>query len=234
MNRDSPSSLHLPLRGFIFDMDGVLVDNSRYYALAWERFLQEFPGALDPNYPAALTFGRRNSDLLPEVYGRVLPPDELAAMSSRLEAIYRDLYFPDLAPVEGVVSFLRHLHAAGFPLALASSAPRANVDMIAERIGVYRLFTAILAENDVIVGKPDPQIYLDAAARIGCSTAECLIFEDAIVGVAAALASGAKCVALSTTYPESDLIAAGAAVVIRDFADPRLRDFLASLTPVAL
>ncbi len=220
------------LQAVIFDMDGVLIDNSAYYASAWEQFLGEHRGLIQPDYPARQTFGRRNSDLFPEVFGRAIPEAELRSLGNRLEAIYLERFLPVMAPMPGLLPLLDRLLRAGTPMAVASSAPEGNVRLVMERLGLGRYFKTTLCELDVTRGKPDPQIYQRAAARLDCAPEVCLVFEDALVGIAAARAAGMACIALASTYPESALKEAGAEFVIRDFEDARVVEVLGRFSAV--
>ena len=209
-------------RAVIFDMDGVLVDNSPYYAAAWVQFLTENADLARSDFPAQQTFGRRNADLLPEVFGRPLSLPEIDRLGNRLEELYLERFLPHLVPMPGLIPLLDGLQRAGIATAVASSAPRRNVSLIVERLGLNGRFAFTLSESDVLRGKPDPQIYRLAAQRLGCSAGECLVFEDALVGISAARGAGMTCVALASSYPDAMLREAGAALVIRDFQDERL------------
>ena len=117
-------------RAVIFDMDGVLVDNSPFYAAAWVEFLKEQADLALPDYPAQQTFGRRNADLFPEVFGRPLSSSEIDRLGNRLEEMYLERFLPHLVPMPGLMPLLDGLQRAGIVAAVASSAPLRNVALI--------------------------------------------------------------------------------------------------------
>ncbi len=208
-------------------MDGVLIDNSAAYARAWRAFLAEQRQTLaQPEYAAVRTFGRRNEELLPEVFGRAMPAEEIAHHAQRLEALYLRDYLPEMRETGGLSPFLVEARRRGHRLALATSAPRRNVGIVTTRLGLEDVFEVILSEADVRRGKPNPEIYLSAAARLGRPPADCVVFEDSFPGIAAALAAGARCVALATSYRPAEVAAAGAQLVVADFTAPELRRWL--------
>lgn len=220
----SPGGSPPPL---LFDMDGVLINNSAAYAAAWRTFLAEQVHLAQPEYAAARTFGRRNEELFPEVFGRPMEAQEIARCAERLEALYLGDYLPRMRETPGLSAFIAEARRRGHRLALCTSAPRRNVGIVARKLGLEGAFEVILTEADVRRGKPDPQIYLMAAERLGRPAAECVVFEDSFPGIAAARAAGARCVALATSYSPAEVAAAGADLVIADFTAPALRRLLA-------
>ena len=212
----------------IFDMDGVLIDNSPFYARAWEAFLQQHPEAAMPDYPAHKTFGRRNADLLHEVFAGQLSAGQVAAYSEHLETLYWQMYLPHLKPIPGLVELLAQAKRRSIPLALATSAPLASVATVLDGLGFAKpaVFASILTELDVRRGKPDPQVYQDSMLRLGVAPAGCVVFEDALVGVAAGRSAGARCIGLATTYAPELLLEQGAEMVIDDYTDARLLTWL--------
>lgn len=213
------------IRALIFDMDGVLIDNSAYHAAAWQRFLSQQDGHAK-DYPVTRTLGRRNADLLPEIFGRPCSEEEVARFSEQLEAIYLELYLPHMQPMPGLQAFYDSGRARGYACALATSAPAANVEVVLKTLGFEDAFAVILTEDDVRHGKPNPEIYLESAKRLGRAPAECAVFEDSLAGVTAARAAGAPCVALTTSYGRTELEGAGATLIVPDFTDPALTAWL--------
>ena len=125
----------------------------------------------------------------------------------------------------GGLELLAGLHAAGFRLALGSSAPPENVELVIERLELGRWLDAVVTGRDVTRGKPDPQVFLLAAERLGVPPARCVVIEDAPVGIAAARAAGMAAVALASTGRTRESLAAADLVIDRldELSPERLR-----------
>ncbi len=189
-------------RGAIFDWDGVLVDSHDQHERAW----RQFAGDCGIELPASFikdTFGMRNEGILPYL-GLAEPGDRdrIATLALRKETIYRELAQREgLPPLPGVRSFLAALADAGVPCVIGSSAPRDNITPVLEREGLREAFVDLVAAEDVERGKPDPEVFVRCAQRIGLPPERCAVFEDALVGVAAARAAGCVVVAVTNTHP---------------------------------
>lgn len=195
------------MRGVIFDLDGVLVDSSPFHFESWKLMGAEHGFTMDEEL-FRRTFGMTNPAIFELLYGRRLPDNEAHALSERKEEVYRSLARGKLQALPGAAQLLRSLRAAGFRIALGSSAPQSNIDVILESVGIAGLFDATVSANDVTRGKPDPQVFLKAAERLGLPPACCVVVEDAVVGIEAAHSAGMKCVAVTTTHPREKLAAA--------------------------
>jgi beta-phosphoglucomutase family hydrolase len=209
--------------GVIFDMDGVLVDSGAAHFEAWSRLGRD----LGVGYPRAVfenTFGMHNRQIIPLWLGREVAEEELERLSARKEAMYREVAAASVRPLPGVVDLIAALAADGFLLAVGSSGPRPNVEMVLGILGVEGLFRALSTGDEVRHGKPHPEVFQKAAARLGLAPARCAVIEDAPQGIAAAHAAGARAVAVTTTRPPSDLAAADLVVdSLAELDPPRLR-----------
>ena len=132
-------------------------------------------------------FGRRNNDIFPILYGHPLPPQQIDELSDRKEAIFREMDARRCRPAAGRARVAAGVEAAGFHLAIGTSTPRANVELILDELDFAAYFAAIVSAEDVTNGKPDPQVFLLAAERLGMPPAHCVVVEDAVAGVQAAL-----------------------------------------------
>jgi beta-phosphoglucomutase family hydrolase len=201
----------------VFDMDGVLVNNSRFHREAWRRLAREEGFALtDPEF-WRLAIGRPVDEAVPRILGRFVTPEEAARLAQRKTALYHELADGHAEPVPGVVEFLRALAVAGVPRALATSAVADSAARILEGLGLAGAFTVQVTAGHVRRGKPDPEVYLTAAARLGVPPAACVVFEDAVVGVEAARRAGMAVVGLTTAHADAELREAGAAWTAPDF-----------------
>jgi HAD superfamily hydrolase (TIGR01509 family) len=206
--------------GAIFDWDGVIIDSSRHHEEGWERLAREEARTLpDGHFKAG--FGRKNDYIIPEILGWTRDTVEVERLSLRKEALYRDVVGEwGIEPLPGVREWLVALQKEGVPCAIGSSTHRANIDLSLGLMGLKPFFAAIVSAEDVTRGKPDPQVFLTAARKIGRDPSKCVVFEDAHVGIEAALAGGMRVVGVATTHPREELTAADRAVVRLDELDP--------------
>jgi beta-phosphoglucomutase len=146
------------------------------------------------------TVGKVNSEILREFVRPDLTDAEIAAYSLRKEKLYRQRFRPQLKEIPGLSAFLARVHAAGMPVALATSAGSDNVEFVLDGLGIARYFSALVSADEVVNGKPNPEIFLKAAGKLGVNPADCLVFEDSPSGLQAAYRAGMHAVALTTTY----------------------------------
>lgn len=190
----------------LFDMDGTLVDNTLAHMRAFEIFCARY-GVTGWKEKLSQAFGMGNDDIM-----RLIMPAELirerglASLAEEKEAIYREIYAPEIRPVEGLVPLLESLRAADVRCAVGSSGCRANVDFVLEKCRIGEFFDARISGDRVTRCKPDPEIYLTAAAALGMAPADCVVFEDAKAGIESARRAGVgRVVALATTLPREVL-----------------------------
>jgi len=208
-------------------MDGVLCDTMPYHLKAWARYIAETPELPDWMMEhLGRMGGKRNSELLREILGEQITDAEVWLWGNGKEAVYRDLIRHEIVWLPGLIEFLQQSRQAGLKLGLGTSACRENVDLLLAHQDLLNFFEATVIETDVTRGKPDPQCYLLVAERLGVAPSRCLVFEDATAGVQAARNAHMCCWGVLTTETESELLAAGAELCIRDFTDPRLVSLL--------
>jgi beta-phosphoglucomutase family hydrolase len=205
--------------GAIFDWDGVVIDSSAQHEESWERLAREIGKPL-PEGHFKRGFGRKNEFIIPEQLRWSSDPVEIQRLSLRKEALYRDIVKErGLSPLPGVKAWLQSLAEAGVPCAIASSTHRLNIETSLEIIHLREYFAAIVSAEDVSHGKPAPDVFLKAAAKIDLEPEMCVVFEDAHVGIEAARSAGMKVVAVATTNPLADLGKADIAVERLDQLD---------------
>lgn len=205
-----------PFEAVLFDMDGVVCDNMPLHRRVWTEFVRTHGLAPTEAEIRALD-GRRAADIIAALFGD-LDEAAIAALAHGREEAYRQaLPTAELPPVPGVEAFLAWLGARGVPRVLATSATPANVEVVVGRLGLEAAFEARVTAADVTRGKPDPEVYLTAAARVGSDPARCLVVEDALPGVAAARAAGCRVLGLTTSEDATALRAAGADWTAPDF-----------------
>lgn len=201
--------------GAIWDVDGTLVDTAELHFQAWTALFREI-GHPFSRADFAATFGWRNPEIFKNLCGDRFRAAEVAALGERKEVLYREAARTGVELLPGVRELLHGLRASGFRQAIGSSAPRANLDLILALTGTAELFEAVVSAEDTQRGKPDPQVFLLAAARLGVPPARCVVLEDAVAGVQAARAGGMRCIAVTFVghHPEAALRQAGADFVV--------------------
>lgn len=213
--------------GVIFDLDGVLVDTGWAHKQSWYDLAEkEGFGISDAFFYR--TFGMQNAQIIPMLLGRTPSAAEISRLSRWKEQRYRELIAEKLTLSQGTKKLLDDLHRAGFLMAIGSSAPRANLDLILDHLSLRGYFSAWVTHEDVSRGKPAPDTFLKAAEKLGLRPARCMVIEDAVQGVEAAKAAGMAVVAVTTTRGRADL--AQADVVVDDLSELRAEDFARLLT----
>ncbi|MFI5381094.1 MAG: HAD family hydrolase [Tepidisphaerales bacterium] len=208
------------LSGVIFDMDGVLLDSEPFIAEAGCRMLADRHGvqAVHADFLPFVGMGEdRFLGGVAEKYGKRLnlPGDKVYTYE-----IYLKLIRGKLGPLPGALEFIRACHVRGLKLAVASSADRMKVDGNLAELGLAgHTFDAVITGSDVERKKPDPQIFLVAAEQMGVAAGRCLVVEDAVSGIQAGKAAGAKCLGLCTSFPADALRSAGADWTAANLAD---------------
>ena len=212
--------------GAIFDWDGVVIDSSRHHAESWNRLARE-NGRTLPEGHFLKGFGMKNEVIIPGILAWTQDETEIRRLSLRKEVLYREIILAwGLQPLPGVRIFLESLVAAGIPRIIGSSTHRLNITASLEMLGLAGFFTEkspcdlLVSAEDVSRGKPDPEVFLKAAARIGIPPSRCVVFEDAPMGVQAALAGGMKAVGVAGTHDRGILEKAHRVVGRLDELDP--------------
>ncbi len=204
----------------IFDMDGTLTNNMRLHFNSFVQFGARYDLQLPTPEAGASLIGLRNSEIMPVLFGRELTVEEIRRYEAEKEAIYHALIGAGIVPVAGLRRLLQVLQARGIPAAVATSAPSVNVPLTLRALEIAEYFQTIVLGDEVPRGKPAPDIFLEAARRLGHPPDRCIVFEDAYAGVAAAKAAGMRCIALATTHTAEELRANTAAdVIVHDYEE---------------
>lgn len=178
-------------RAVLWDLDGTLVDSEEFHWQAWVETMAA-QGLSITREQFLATFGQRNDSFVPSWLGAGATPDRVRRVGEEKEARYRELVLSHgLAPLPGAAEWVARLRAEGWAQAIASSAPRRNVEAMLDALG-FNAFSAIVAAEDVRAGKPDPEVFLVAAARLGVAPERCIVVEDAAAGIEAARRAGMR------------------------------------------
>lgn len=189
-------------RAVLWDMDGTLLDSAEFHWLSW-REVMAAEGREMSHEHFLTTFGRRNDAILRGLFGDDFPDGEVVRIATAKEERYRALALAgSVEPLPGVRAWLARLRADGWRQAIASSAPHLNIAAITEALGFDGAFDAVVGDEDVRHGKPDPEVYLTAAARLGVAPARCVVVEDATAGVEGARRAGMRSIAVGPDHAD--------------------------------
>lgn len=214
-------------RGLIWDLDGVIADTASFHFRAW-RELAKDRGIAFSEADFKQTFGKRNPEIIAEKFGTDIPTAEAETLAQRKETTFRKLAGESVEPFPGAKELMLSAKKAGWKMALASSTPVENIELVTRALGIGDLFDAVVSDRDVVRGKPDPEAFLLAAERLGVPPGKCIVIEDAVAGVEGAKNAGMKCVAVTNTHPaarlqEADKIVGTLEMVTVDMLESLLR-----------
>lgn len=193
-------------KAYIFDMDGTLIDNCAWHVLAWREFAHRHGRDLSERQILDW-MGATSSYYMNRIFEREVPADECAELTREKEELYRAMYAPHLALADGLKEILDDARRRGIRLAIATGGSLDNVDFILDGLNLRPMFDVIVDASQYERGKPAPDCYLKAAARMGLDPAECLVFEDAVAGVRSGKAAGMRVAAVTATIAR-DILAA--------------------------
>jgi beta-phosphoglucomutase len=194
----------MPEFGVIFDMDGVLVNSYRAHLLSWQQVARSFGVSLTEEQ-FARGLGRTSREFIHQMWPGTFDDERVKAFDVAKEQAYRDILRADFPEMDGAADLMSALHDAGFRLAIGSSGPPPNVEVVRECLRHGRLLNATVCGAEVRHGKPDPEVFLIAARKIGLAPMNCAVIEDAPVGVEAARRAGMAAIALTGTAPRTAL-----------------------------
>ena len=193
-------------KAVLFDMDGVIVHSVPYHEPAWFEFSQKYNPNLTRDQVNKIMLGRTNKDILPEILGKELSDEEIKKYSTEKEEIFLSLIAPEIKEVKGFTGFIKSL--GNMKKTIATAAPPMNIDFILAKLKINSFFdkTKIVNDSMVAKGKPNPEVYLKAAEKLGVEPKDCLVFEDSPSGIKAAKNAGMKVVGVATTIPTDKLM----------------------------
>ncbi len=204
--------------GFIFDMDGTLVDNMHVHVDAWQKLLEENGVEMDRHKFLVATAGKTNREIMPTVFGEI-SDERIDELASRKESLYREAYLPIRRPVDGLVEFLTAAKSLGIKMAVATASANPNMEFILDGLDLRRFFDAVTTASDVKRGKPDPAMFLVSAEKLGVEPERCIVFEDSFGGFEAACRAGMVSIGIATVNSVEDILKRDSVVEAhKDFA----------------
>ena len=218
-------------RAFIFDMDGTLVDNMRFHTEAWGKMLAENGVEMNAHDFLVKTAGKTNREILPTVFGEI-SDERIAELGTRKETLYQELFLPHREAIKGALRFLEEAQALGVRMAVATAAPVVNMEFILDGLDLRRFFDAITTAADITNGKPDPEIFLKSAEKLGVEPSRCLVFEDAVGGFEAAYAAGMQSIGIATVNSIEEILELDSVVEAHaDFSSLKAQDLIDKYVP---
>jgi len=219
-------------RAVLWDMDGTLIDSEEFHWISWRDTLAK-EGIAVTHEQFLSTFGTRNDSILRQWLGSASTPERRGRIAKAKEELYRDLIRRNgISPLPGVAHWVRRLHQDGWLQAVASAAPRANIVAVLEALSATHIFQGIVSAEDVRRGKPDPEVYLAAAARVAVPPDRCIVVEDALPGVEGAREAGMRSIGVShngTSLP-ADIVVTSLALLDPNAFDKLLEAPIVSLS----
>lgn len=192
----------------IFDLDGVIVDTARYHFLAWKRLTDKLGIHFteDDNERLKGVSRMASLEIILEI-GNLKPDERHKLEYATLKNLWYIEYISKMTPSEiqpGCISFIKEVRNADIRTAVGSASK--NTPMILERVGIRNLFDAVADGNNISKAKPDPEVFLKAAEMVGVNPNACVVFEDAVAGVQAALNAGMLCVGIGSPHILSEAV----------------------------
>jgi len=219
--------------GFIFDMDGVVIDSNPYHKIAWEKFLRGQGYPFDDQLFDNVLSGRTAPTSLRMLFGEDLPEDLMNHFMEEVDRNYQAILRQNnkIKPIAGIHEFLGQIRGNGHRLALATSAPALNIELGLKNLKLEGIFDPIVGKVDVTHGKPHPEVYLTTLERMGMAAENCMVFEDSKPGIQSARSAGIRVVGVASGHSREELLEEGASMVVDDFRELRLEKVLALFRP---
>jgi len=217
--------------GFIFDMDGVVIDSNPYHKIAWEKFLTKLGHPFDNKLFDDVLSGRTGPTSLRLLFGDDLPQEKLDLYLEEVDSNYQNILRQSrkVLAIAGVHKILDQISKNGFRLALATSAPSVNIELGLKKLKLENTFEHIVGKVDVTHGKPHPEVYLTTLERLGMEAKNCIVFEDSKAGIQSAISAGIKVVGIASALSKEELLDEGVSLVVDDFTELELEQVLSLL-----
>lgn len=193
------------IKAVIFDMDGVICHTNPYHSIAFQEFFAKrnlYPSEADF---AAHMYGKSNAYILSHFLQRPIAGFELRELENEKESLFRKIYAKHIKPIDGFLEFLESLKTAGIKTGVATSAPRANLDLINSKLQLSSKMESMLSSEDVSKHKPDPEVYLKSAKNLGVKPEESYVFEDSFSGISAGINAGMQVIGVLSSHTREEL-----------------------------
>ena len=213
----------------IFDMDGTLIDSIPVHKRAWTAFAAQHGIVLDADEFLGRINGRNGTECNEALFGRSFADEDALRLTNDKEAIYRELMAQDFRAVPGIGEFVAAGAARGLRIGVGSAGDRHNLAFALERLALRPAPQAVVGGDEGLPGKPEPDIFLEVARRLGVAPADCIVFEDALFGIESARRAGMRAVAVCTTHTREELAGPHVLAAVDDYRALLLNRFLETL-----
>ncbi|AOW09399.1 HAD family hydrolase [Flavobacterium gilvum] len=189
----------------IFDMDGVICHTNPDHAIAFKAFFDKYEIPHSEQEFEEHMYGKHNGYIMSHFFKRPISGEELRQLEDEKESMFREIYKDKVETIPHYLEFLEELKSHNFKTAVGTSAPRANLDLIVKALQIEDKMDSMMASEDVKTHKPNPEVYLKSAERVGVAPSDCVVFEDSFSGVSAALNAGMKVVGVLSSHTKEQL-----------------------------
>ncbi|MDR3680449.1 MAG: HAD family phosphatase [Flavipsychrobacter sp.] len=217
-------------KGFIFDMNGTMIDDMGYHSIAWGNIINGVLQAnLTPDELKLQMYGK-NEEVLERIFGKGrFTIDEMNELALQKEHAYQQAYMPHLKLIDGLEAFLKKAGSMSIPMSIGTAAIPFNVDFVLDNLDLKHYFSAVITANDVSESKPHPETFLKCATAMQVPAQDCIVFEDSPKGVEAALNAGMNAVAITTMHVAADFDKYNNVLFcIADYTTPKLQSLFTS------
>jgi len=217
------------VRAFVFDMDGTMVESMPAHARSWEEFGKRHGLGIPVDEILRRTTGRNGVECIRELMGEDIPEDQALKLIGEKEAIYRGIFAQEFREVAGFARFVRAARQRALKLAVATAGDQHNLAFVLKHLQLGLPPDAVVRGDEGLPGKPQPDIFLAAAAKLQVPAAECIVFEDAPFGIEAARRAGMRAVAICSTHSAQELGGPHVIAQARDYQELMNKNFLETL-----
>ena len=218
------------VRALIFDMDGTMIDSMGHHRLSWLEFARRHGLAIEADELMRRTTGRTGTECMNELFGRTVDADEAAALVGEKEDLYRTLFAPVFREVAGFRAFAARAQRQGLGIGVGTAGDRHNIAFAMRHLAMAPPPQVIVGGDEGLPGKPDPAIFLEVARRLAVVPAQCVVFEDAPLGIEAARRAGMTAVAVCSSHAARELAGPHVLAAIDDYDAPAAAMLMKKLT----
>ena len=208
----------------IFDMDGVLADTGPIHFNSWAKMAKEQAKMDFSREFFEETFGQQSIPITRKLVGPEIDQALVVEWANLKEQYYREMVKDKLEPLPGAIDLIKNLKVMGFKLAVGSSGPKENVELLLTTLKIKAYFDVVITAEDVKIGKPAPDVFLIIAKRLNINPEYCLVIEDAPVGIKAAKEANMCSIALTTTHTKDELFDAD--FIANDLSEVKVEEII--------